>query len=192
MERLFLAIDFPLNIKGELFDFYKKYQDQDINGIKWVKKQNIHITLKFFGNTTLEEKKILISSVSEICNEFLSFNMGIEKTGVFPNIKNPRIIWLGVRDTDGNILKIQELIENNLYCLGFSKEEKRYIPHLTIGRIDNKNNNIINFLKEFLLANLKTSDFIVKELVLFKSILDKKGTVYEPIQVFILKKAKDT
>jgi len=192
MERLFLAIDFPSHIKEEIFDFYRKYLEQDIKGIRWVKKQNIHITLKFFGDTSQEKKSVLIRSVSEVCNKFLPFDMCIEKAGVFPNNKNPGIIWLGVRDAGGNIFKIQKLIENNLFSQGFDREEKKFIPHLTIARINYKNNNIMNLVREFLLASLKTSDFVIEGLVLFKSLLYKEGVIYEPLQYVGFNEAKDT
>ncbi len=192
MERLFLAIDFPLDIKEELYSFYRKYQGKDIKGIKWVKKQNLHITLKFFGDTTEENKAVLIKSASETCSNFLPFNVCFEKTGVFPERQYPRVLWLGISEKGDSISKVQAIMENNLFSLGFEKEKKKFTPHLTIARINNKDSNIINFVREFFSARIKSSDFVFKGLVLFKSILKKEGAVYEPVCFFPFYRGKDT
>lgn len=192
MERLFLAIDPPLEIKKEIYNFYKDYKY--IKGIKWVKKpDNIHITLKFFGDTTEDEKSTLIKALTELCRDFSPFNICIEKSGVFPNIKLPRVVWLGIKDLGENIIKIQSATEENLFSLGFEKEGKSFAPHLTIARIgNNKDENIRNFIREILLAKIKSSDFVVNRIVLFKSILKKEGAAYEPIHFFAFNKGKDT
>ena len=131
--RCFIAIEIPEPIKkeiGDIIDILKKY-DVDI---KWVIPDNLHLTLKFLGNTP----DILITKISEslsiIISSYKPFYIKIYSTGVFPNRKYPRVIWVGIEESD-ILKKLKSDIEQSMVLFGFQKEDKEFTAHLTLGRV---------------------------------------------------------
>lgn len=195
MERLFIAIDLLPEIKGEISDFCKKFQKNNYPGIKWVEKENLHITLLFLGDTSEDDKRLLIERLKEIADEFQPFQLRIENKGFFPNSREPRVVWLGITDTEKNLLRIYSKMTESFEFLKNKsfKENKSFIPHLTVARIKNIKYEILKkFVDSFILSQLKSTDFLVDGLTLFKSTLTRNGAVYEIIKHFNLKYAKDT
>jgi 2'-5' RNA ligase len=174
--RCFIAIEIPESIKkyiSELIDILKKH-DVDV---KWVTHENLHLTLKFLGNTP----EILLPKIREsLINIVLSyepFYIKIYTTGVFPNKRHPRVIWVGIEDSD-ILNKLKKDIEDSMVLLGYQKEEKEFNPHLTLGRVRSQK-GILNLINE--LDNFKERDFgyvNVKSIKLIKSELKPKGAEY--------------
>jgi 2'-5' RNA ligase len=174
--RCFIAIEISESIKkciSELIDILKK-QNVDV---KWVTHENLHLTLKFLGNTP----EILLPKIREsLINIVLSyepFYIKIYTVGVFPNKRYPRVIWVGIEDS--SILnKLKKDIEDSMVLLGYQKEEKEFKPHLTFGRVRSKK-GILNLINE--LDNFKERDFgyvNVKSIKLMRSDLKPKGAEY--------------
>lgn len=174
--RCFIAIGITDQIKreiGELIEILRKY-DVDI---KWVIPENLHLTLKFLGSTP----DILLPKIKEyllnIVSSYEPFYIKICKTGVFPNRKYPRVIWVGVEDSEV-LMKLKRDIENSLKFFGYQKEDKEYKPHLTIGRVRSQK-GIVPIVNE--LDHVKGKDFGVvhiDRIKLMKSELKPKGPEY--------------
>lgn len=174
--RCFIAIEVPEPIKrdiGELIDILKKYNVD----VKWVLHEKLHLTLKFLGNTP----EVLLSKIREsLFNVVLSyepFYIKICSTGVFPNRRHPRVIWVGVEDS-GILKKLIRDIEDSMALLGYQKEDKEFYPHLTLGRVRSQK-GIANIINE--LDNFKGRDFgsiNVESIKLMKSELKPKGAEY--------------
>ncbi|NWF76665.1 MAG: RNA 2',3'-cyclic phosphodiesterase [Nitrospirae bacterium] len=174
--RCFIAIVTPDSLKKqiiEMTDLLKKY-DADI---KWVNPENIHLTLKFLGNTP----QSFLTKINETLNEavlpYSPFYIKIYGTGVFPNKKHPRVIWIGIKDSE-ILINLRNAIEQSISSLGYQKDEKEFKPHLTIGRVRSQKGimHIINNLEDF-----KDKDFgsiYVDNIKLMKSDLKPKGAEY--------------
>lgn len=174
--RCFIAIVIPDSLKKqiiEMTDLLKKY-DADI---KWVNPENIHLTLKFLGNTP----QSLLTKINETINEavlpYSPFYIKIYGTGVFPNKKHPRVIWIGIKDPE-ILINLRNAIEQSISSLGYQKDEKEFKPHLTLGRVRSQKGimHIINNLEDF-----KDKDFgsiYVDNIKLMKSDLKPKGAEY--------------
>ena len=131
--RCFIAIDLSETIKkeiGELVEMLKKY-DADV---KWVTAANLHLTLKFLGDTPETAIPQIQKALSTVVSSYKPFCMKIRGTGVFPNSKYPRVCWIGTEGA-GILKNLKEDIENSMINLGFRKEDKDFNPHLTIGRV---------------------------------------------------------
>lgn len=101
--------------------------------IKWVKLENIHLTLKFLGN--IEEKDVgnIVKRIEGACAGHSFFDLEISSIGVFPDIRSPRVLWAGIQGND-ILAGLHRDIDEGMALLGFKKEERRFSPHLTIGR----------------------------------------------------------
>jgi len=101
--------------------------------VKWVNPQNIHLTLKFFGNIKEEIVEKIINITERVCSHYNTFNLEIKSLGMFPNKKSPRVLWVGVEGND--VLKtFQGEIDNDMASIGFEREDRNFTPHLTLGR----------------------------------------------------------
>jgi 2'-5' RNA ligase len=174
--RCFIALDISDQIRrnfGDIIDRLKKH-DADV---KWVHVDNMHLTLKFFGKTP---ENVLPKIQEYLFNVVLSYNpfyIRIYDIGVFPNRKYPRVIWIGVEESD--ILKRLHIdIENTMGSLGFKKEQRSFKPHLTLGRVRSQK-GIMHLVHD--LDTFKDKDFgniHVKKIKLMKSELKPQGAIY--------------
>lgn len=178
--RLFIAVEIPEKEKKTIWELISEQKRKNLP-IKWVEFENLHITLKFLGE--IEEKKLnkILPVLSTISSRTKSFHLCLENLGCFPGIRNPRVLWVGVSKGGDELIKLATDLEDELYKIGFKKEERKFHPHLTIGRIKTPCNidDIIN-------QPIKTDIFDVKEFILFKSTLLPSGPVYERLNRFPL------
>lgn len=174
--RLFIAIDIPEQIKreiGELIDILKKH-DTDI---KWIIPENIHITLKFLGDTSETLVVTISESLLPVVSACEPFHITVQSTGVFPNQKYPRVLWIGIVDSD-SLIKLRDRIEVTLSLLGFQRDEKKFHPHLTLGRVRSQK-GMMSLTKELGMFHARQfGDFLVDHVELMKSDLGPKGPEY--------------
>lgn len=131
--RCFIAMDIPETIKkeiGELVETLKKH-DADV---KWVTAANLHLTLKFLGDTAETAIPQIQKALSTVVSSYKPLCIKIRGTGVFPNLKYPRVYWIGI-EGPGILKNLKEDIENSMIDFGFRKEDRDFNPHLTIGRV---------------------------------------------------------
>ncbi len=174
--RCFIAVDIPDSIKkdiNDLVEFLKKH-DADI---KWVSADNLHITLKFLGNTREKLITEIRDKISMVVKSYRPFNIKIKSTGVFPNSKYPRVCWIGIEYPD-TFIKLQKDIDKSMKQLGFKEDDRDFKPHLTIGRFRSKK-GALNIIKE--LDNNATKEFgdvLVDSIKIMKSVLKPTGPEY--------------
>ncbi|MDO9288053.1 MAG: RNA 2',3'-cyclic phosphodiesterase [Thermodesulfovibrionales bacterium] len=174
--RCFIAIELPHEIKRNI-DTYVEQLKATKADVKWVPAKNLHLTLKFLGSTPEELLTEINKKLSSIAKLHDRFTCRIFGAGVFPNIKQPRVIWLGIKDAE-EMIKLQKNADESMAELGFKKEDREFNPHLTIGKVRSPKNKDM-LIKE--LATLKGVDFgkiEVKNIVLMKSDLKPSGAEY--------------
>ena len=143
----------------------------------WNRSENIHLTIKFFGNVISSEVKRISSAASRTVSDFSSFKISIGETGVFPNSRHPRVLWIGVEDPTGRLSELQELFEKECAVEKFAKEDRPFRPHLTIARI-RKPEGAGRLAEANSAFGFKAVELTVNELVVFRSELSSKGSKY--------------
>jgi len=179
--RLFTGIKLPTEIKKKIYSITQDFRK--IKSIKWVEMENLHITLKFIGE--VEEKKYFeIANLLEKVN-FSEFEIILQNGGVFPNYHNPKVIWIGVSFKEGTLDKLFYEIEEKLEVIGVKKENRKFKPHLTLGRVK-KRSGIEEVLREIRGDKFKNfrENFLVKEFTLFESILKREGPIYSEKNIY--------
>jgi len=182
--RVFIGIEL-LNIVKEKILILQNSLDQTRNKVKWVKKDNLHITLKFLGYVLQSQISLICDKLKGIAEESHPFNLRLTKVDAFPNIKYLRIIWVGPEKEELEKIKMLYLkIEKHLQKLGFEKGNRKFHPHITIGRVKK-----LKYKKKFTELLNKTNyplqEIYINTFCLYKSELTPKGANY-----FILKKFK--
>ena len=176
--RVFIAVE--IKATAMILKFEKEIEKTHAN-IKLVEPENIHVTLKFLGDT--EEK--FIDSIEHIMKETVKetspFNLKLIRTGVFPNENYTKVIWIGIED--GNILQtLAQRLDEQLINLGFPKEKRGFSPHLTIGRVKTAENKtqLLQLLHHY--ADTEFGEYKIDTIVLKKSDLTPKGPIYTTLK----------
>lgn len=174
--RCFIAVKLPEGIRRSIADLIAWLRNTG-TGVAWVPADNIHLTLKFLGNTDqalIPQIKHGISKKLSLCSPFYIKIVGV---GCFPSEKHPKVLWLGLKNTEvlGSISKeIDALVTG----YGFPPEDRPYSPHLTIGRVRSQKGNA-EMLRRF--AEFREADFgelEVRSIHIMKSELKPAGAKY--------------
>lgn len=172
-KRVFIAVVPPENIIHSLartVSYYKK--EKWGKDVKWVKPENLHLTLKFIGQ--LESNKMAkISSVVESALEgFGAFPLEISKLLVFPTPLKPKILSAGTGE-NSSLIELAESIETSLLGMGIPKEKRRFKGHITLGRCKK-----LFAGPQKIKDKIKKKVFFVNEIVVFQSVLRPDGPEY--------------
>lgn len=134
--RVFAAIELSSNVQERI---QKQIQELQAavpdNKASWSRTENIHLTVKFFGN--VQPKKIvrISEAASRVVDQLSKFEIEIGKTGAFPKVSQPRVLWIGVEDPTAELARLYQLFETECAMEGFDRETRDFRPHLTIARL---------------------------------------------------------
>ena len=181
--RAFFALNPPPEILAHSERFLSQNKEMFGGGIRWVKTNQIHLTLKFYRAFAVDDIHPIQNRMrAELIN--LDFSeLRIQGGGCFPNNRNPRIIWLGLNPTHG-IKKVVEIIEAVSESYGYKKENRSFNPHLTIGRVK-KHASAVE--KELIAKSIPTlrqyesEPFQFSRIRLVQSTLTPAGPIYKDV-----------
>jgi len=181
--RLFIAVPIPDEIKNNITQIVSELNKTPTK-VRWVKKESMHLTLKFIGN--VEEKKAdeITDALKTITFPEFQNKIEFKDIGFFPNRRRPRVIWVGIKDYEKKLSEWALLLEGVLEPLGFPKEKRGFKPHLTIGRIKSPEEmdsilRIVNRRRGHLFGTAKPD-----KVILFQSILKPTGAEYKSLHSF--------
>ncbi|MCG8639229.1 MAG: RNA 2',3'-cyclic phosphodiesterase [Desulfobacterales bacterium] len=179
--RAFLAVDLSDLLKDEIAQIQLKLK-KGIKNVKWVRKSNFHLTVKFLGNIDSAKLPDLKDGLSRIIRGRDSFSLNFNRLGGFPNTFRPKIIWLGVDQGKSELTNLQKIVETELLSQGFPKERSGYSPHLTLGRAKRDTDLILfgQILKQTSIT--LTQNTFVKSIKIFKSDLQSAGPIYSCLE----------
>lgn len=149
--------------------------------VKLVEPENIHITMKFLGDTDEHVIDDIERIMKESVHDIKPFSIVLKGTGVFPNQQYMKVLWIGIID-NGVIGTIAQRIDGKLEQLGFSREHREFSPHLTIGRVKTAKNKD-RLLK--VIENHASDEFTLQEIrsiSLKKSDLTPQGPIYTTLR----------
>uniref|UniRef100_A0A7V3ZTX3 RNA 2',3'-cyclic phosphodiesterase n=1 Tax=candidate division WOR-3 bacterium TaxID=2052148 RepID=A0A7V3ZTX3_UNCW3 len=178
--RSFIALEIPQEIKAEIYQHIENFKKDNLP-VKWVEKENLHITLIFLGERDLTFLAKVKEILKNMAKGFKSFPTNLKDFGFFPNAKKPRVFWIGIEKNKDLIVQIAEKLKENLKNIGFKPEEREFSPHLTIGRFRESLN-----CEKYLSLKYQSKEFLINKITLFKSILTSKGPIYEVIESYDL------
>jgi len=184
--RTFLAIEIP----KEILDQFERVQyrlGRSMTGvIRWAKPGSIHLTLKFFGNITERDIRNITDALQAKAPALASAPVAIGTLGVFPNLTRPRVLWVGMTEGVKELTALQAEVETALEAQGFTREERPFRPHLTIGRMkaDRRIDGLDKAIEDH--KGFAAGTFTATEMVLFRSDLKPTGPVYTPLAKFKL------
>ena len=180
--RLFLAVKIPDEIKEQIAEFLRPFLDIRAR-VKWVEPKNMHLTLKFLGETQEDQLPDLKEAACETACE--PFSLALTGNGAFPNLRSPRVFWIGVKDPEKRLTKLAEQLDYNLSQFGWEREKKRFSPHLTLGRVKDRS-GLAEVCTAFEQAEFAPAEFKVDAFYLVESQLRPSGPIYTDLVRFTL------
>ena len=181
MLRIFLAIDIANPQRKILAEHQGRWKSVKAD-VKWMPPSNIHLTLSFLGNIHTRYLQDIVDACNRACARQHEFKLSLNKTGAFPCLENPRVLWVSIKGHVESLCELQGRIKTELEQgrFPFSGEKRPFLPHLTVGRI-RSSRNMVGFTELFAKDKVPAAPFDVHEVVIYKSVLTRKGTLYEPI-----------
>jgi 2'-5' RNA ligase len=131
--RLFLAVEFEQKLKRALREATAPLRAV-VPDAGWVAEDRLHLTLKFLGEQPETLVPPLAAAMGDIAGRHWPVEMRLRGVGAFPNLRRPRIIWIGIEPTP-KLELLQHDVEEGCAALGVEVEGKPFRPHLTIGRL---------------------------------------------------------
>jgi 2'-5' RNA ligase len=176
--RAFLSVDIEDNTLLSKIGEIQGKLDKSAMKIKTVERDNIHFTLRFFGDTEIARIKQIHETLSKI--QLASFQIQIEGIGAFPTPRRPRVIWVGVTQGEDYFNQLKSEIETGLKSIGY-KPDKRFHAHATIARVRavKDRESVINNLES--LTNEPVGAMQVSNFRMTKSTLTSSGPIYETV-----------
>jgi RNA 2',3'-cyclic 3'-phosphodiesterase len=184
--RAFLAMEMSEDVLQTISRLQEKLKWEISGRISWTRPQGQHLTLKFFGDISVEDLQNISSAVQNRVASGWSLNLKIEKLGVFPEARRPRVLWCGITGDVEKLSALQKQLDADFAGLGFPREDRPFRAHLTLARI--KDPRGVSGVNEALTKhdNFSAGEFTGRELILFQSKLVPQGAVYTKLAVFPL------
>jgi 2'-5' RNA ligase len=182
MMRLFVAI--KIDPDTEFLSFFRMLKNAlRSERIKWVEEHNLHITLKFLGETPEQSLPAIDPVLERFAQETSSFDYRLRGIGIFGSRYAPRVIWTALEPYD-ELVESMERLQDRLEPIGFKKERQNHVPHLTLGRIHS-----ISDRTHFQRMLDRSSDFsgevhTADSMILFESILKPSGPEYRVVRKY--------
>ena len=132
--RTFIAIKLPDAVTAAINEVQEGLRSHGIK-LRWVKPENIHLTLKFLGDIEKDTIEKIKETIYDSVNSLDPVSLFAKGVGVFPGIKRPRVVWVGVAGEIESLIGLQKRLEEGLEHLGFEKETRPFKGHLTVGRV---------------------------------------------------------
>jgi len=133
--RSFIAIELPEEAREGLARLRKELERDEHRFVKWVDPGGIHLTLKFLGNISSKRVTEITEAIEESAQGISPFHLEISGLGAFPSLRQARVFWVGIGGEVDKLSRLQQGIDSALAVLGFAKEERSFVPHLTLARI---------------------------------------------------------
>jgi RNA 2',3'-cyclic 3'-phosphodiesterase len=133
--RTFIAVELPGAVRARCVELQEELAGS-ADAVKWVEEENLHVTLLFLGDVGDRDVIDVCRAAAKACASRAPFPLVVEGTGAFPNARRPRTIWAGITTGAAELVALHDALEGPLLALGcYRREERRYSPHVTLGRV---------------------------------------------------------
>ena len=182
--RLFFGFELPWAVRQRATGLRTLVVDPK-KVVRWVKSVNLHLTVRFLGSTPEGMVPEIVASLGSHCGDIGPIKITIEGTGVFPQPTRPRVLWLGVEGEVESLQRVESVIHQAVEPLGFPREEREYIPHITLGKVRYPQ-KVTPEVSMYIGATYEPVDCTLKVLHLYASGMGENGIFYTPLASFPL------
>lgn len=179
--RTFIAFELPAVVKQQACQVVERLSFLD-DHVRWAKPDGLHLTLKFLGDVSPDLMPKIIRIVQNVAKETSPLTLCVSDLGGFANLKQARVIWLGVKGDVVGLRNFQHTIETELTPFGFVPERRKYFPHITLGRV--RRNALA--VEADRVGPISPIRFRADRVTVLRSELGPDGAVYHPLAYGLL------
>jgi RNA 2',3'-cyclic 3'-phosphodiesterase len=172
--RLFLAVFPPVAACTAAMTVVEALHTRG-NRVAWVRRENLHYTLRFLGDVGVDEALAAAEAAREAAARHAPFNAALDAAGAFPHAGKARVLWLGMREGAEPLCALARSLEDALAARGFARADLPFAPHLTIGRVRMP----ADWSARLASAPVPEARFRVDSIALVRSTLGPGGSRYE-------------
>ena len=180
--RTFACITIP-NPQMKIVSNWLSFRRRESHELRWAYPETMHITLKFCGERPSETVSMLLNNLKNI-SSIGQFDIYIEDIGGFPDLIRPRIVWASVKGDIERLSALRNEVEKAALKASIPRENKKYTPHVTIGRRNSDRPLPEEIISSMRSAELLTEPWTVREITLMRSELSPMGPRYTPLGLF--------
>lgn len=181
--RAFIAIFPPPEIRAAAVARAREAVRHLGNRVRWAKPENVHLTLKFLGDVREEALDDLCAALGETCARHAPLDVGLAGLGAFPSARRARILWVSAEASSDRLRALAVDLDAALAPLGFEREERAFVPHMTLGRVRGRPASFD------LPPDAQRLGFRVRRVELVESTLTPEGAVYRTVRAFALRES---
>jgi RNA 2',3'-cyclic 3'-phosphodiesterase len=179
--RTFLAFDIAEDLREEINQIIWRYKNY--KNIKWVEKDNLHITTHFIGDTRYEDLTDLDEIFSELFEKLPKFNILNSEINIIP-AKKPRIIWVGIKPENELVFHYIKKMRKRLSIMHYKPDKNSLKLHITLGRIKGRLDK--SFFPQMLSEKIYNIPSLIEKITFYESILKPNGPEYYPLKTYKL------
>jgi 2'-5' RNA ligase len=185
-----VAIELPPEVRAALAETMGELQAAGIDqGVRWVRPEGIHLTLKFLGATDEEDLPAINTALRTAVRDIAPFEVRPEGLGSFGGPRNLRVIWVGVAGDTAGLAGLAEAVDVALSRLRFPRDERAFNAHLTLARVREELPAAERARIHGIVARLEAPAFPgvrVTQVSLMESTLQRGGAVYRALATYAL------
>jgi len=178
--RAFVALCLPADIIDHVSGLQSTLKARGLR-LRWVKPQNLHLTLKFLGETPVAAVGDVGLALQRASRDTAPLALSVQGMGAFPGIRRARVLWVGLGGQVEALQSLYSRIEDELANLGLAREKRGFKAHLTLARMKGPvaPGDLLAAMEET--GNYEPRPFLARRLTLYKSDLRPQGAVYSPM-----------
>ncbi len=181
--RTFIALPAPPAVQQAIAEVQIKLKTVQAD-VKWEPKDKFHITLIFLGNVEQSKLELLSATLAKSFQQFHSCTISYESIGAFPDIRNPRVVWIGIRSNQ-TVLDLQAAAGQICAEFGFPMDDRRFHPHITLGKVKEAR-HVPRLTEAIKTVTFEPIEMHCSEIVFMKSDLRPSGSIYTILKSFPL------
>lgn len=176
MPRLFVAVSLSKEVRDRL-----GILQSGIAKVRWIPNENLHLTVRFIGEVSTLDAEDIIEALGQV--RISPFKVRLGELGSFSSGNQVRSLWVGLQETSG-LKKLKYSVDRRLTDAGVGPDSRKYIPHITLGRVGSRLSNLDQFFNWGSLVSYPAIK--VDKFILLQSRLSRSGAKYIPIQAYSL------
>lgn len=175
--RAFIAVELPAHLRRALTLLQRDLAESRAD-VKWVEEPNLHLTMRFLGEITEEQRQAVEQRLRMAAQTAAPFPSTLSELGAFPSVASPRVVWVGIGEGHDVLRNLAGHVEDDLQRLGLPGEAREFTAHVTLGRVRSPKN------RAQLVSRLKTAawtlppPWTIDHVTLFQSTLTSSGPRY--------------
>jgi len=182
--RAFIAVEIPDGVRAGLGRLVGSLSNRPGPRVRWVRPENMHLTLVFLGEVDEEFVGRAARAVGPAVAAVPGFECRLSGLGAFPGPSRARVVWAGVGDGREEVRALEAVVSQSLQGVGFRPERRGFSPHLTLGRLRDPAD-----VRTLIESRFESERFRVAALTLFRSVLGPGGPEYSELAILPLRRA---